>query len=722
MKHNSSLFRAFFGPRARRCALLGSVWLLTAAGASAASVLYSTSNGYQASATCAVPALCGGGLYQPERAADPDLNNYAALYTSLLAAVRLRLDLSATAAAGSRAGVVVANGTGLLNLQALGSVRLRTLLNGTVQESRLIELTVVQAALLGAARPSQLEFVTSLAFNQVELEVGATGFGYVARVFYAYGATVNVQTTVAGYVSRFGSPAGNFSTAGSTGSGPVVVCASTDVDVPERAADTDLGNYASFNALATVACPATLRVRLDGTAPAGYFAGFVVGSTGLLDLNALGGLRLRTFRNGAAQETANGLEALQLNALPGGQAQVSFRSTQPFDAVSIERLGLVSALDNLRLYYGFGVAPRTFLGSTAALSNFANPAGHSLVSYSAALCLGCAVANASQAADADLSAASYASLNVPVGILSALGLRLDLTQPGLAGNRAGVVLRPGGGLLDATALNALTVSTYDAAGYLLESQRGASLLQLALLPDGRQEIYFNTTRDFAAVEMEVASGVAALVNTRVYYAFADDRPTGFPAQITAPAPLPAELVAFAGRWANGAAALAWQTASERHCRRFVVERATAAGSSADFQPIGSVPAAGNSNSPRAYAFTDETPAAQPARTRYYRLRQQDDDGRETLSRVVAVAVGAPAAAGFVLYPNPAPASAGATLQFANPGTTCTVQIYSELGRLVRETTVSAATTLPVLGLAPGLYQVRVAGSPGKATQRLQVLE
>ena len=708
-----------FSRRAWRCFyLVGGLLLAAARLAAAPVVLYSTTNGYQASATCLLPATCGGGVFQPGRAADADLNNYALLYPSLVGATRLRLDLSALAPAGCRAGVVVANGTGLLNLLGLGTVRLRTLLNGTVQESRLLEASVVQAALLGAARPTQLEFLATQPFNQVELEIGGASLAYVARVFYAYAATVNAQTTVLGYVSRFGNATGNYSTAGRTGSGPVVVCANTDVDSPERAADNDLSNYASFSSVATVACPSTLRVRLDGTAPAGYFAGFVMGSPNPLDLNALGGMRLRTFRNSVEQEVVSGLGALQLNTLPNGQAHVSFRSALPFDAVSVERVGLLSALDNLRLYYGFGVEPRTFLGSTAALSNFADPAGHAQVSFAAALCVGCAVANAPQAADANLSDASYASLNVPVGVASALGLRLDLTQPGLAGNRAGVVLRPGAGLLDAAALDALTVSTYDAAGYLLEGQRGPSLLQLALLPDGRQELYFTTTRDFAAVELEVANGVAALVGTRVYYAFADDRPTGFPAQIAAPAPLPVELLSFSGRWANGAAVLAWQTASERQSLRFVVERAP--GGNAPYQPVGSLAAAGTSSSVRTYAFTDDNAPAQTIGTRYYRLRQQDLDGRQTFSKVVTVAAG-PTAEAFALYPNPAVATAAA-LHFATPDAARLVQVYSELGHLVRQVAVPAATTLPLPGLAPGLYHVQVAGSTGKSAQRLQVLD
>ena len=359
---------------------------------------------------------------------------------------------------------------------------------------------------------------------------------YAARVYYAYAIPTDAQTTVQGYLSRFGSGSGNYSTAGTASGG--VVCVNTDVDNPQNAVDNDLTNYAQFSSLATVACPSTLRVKLEGTSPAGYFAGFVLGGAGLLDASALAGLRLRTSLNGVPQESAIGLDALQLTVLPNGKTQVSFRTTLPFDAVTIERVGAVSALDNLQIYYGFGVEPRTFQGSTSVLSNFSTPSGHFRTSADAALCVNCAVTNPQNAANAPTDATSYATMNVPVGVLSALGLRLDLTSPGQAGNRAGMVLSPGTGLLDLAALQQLTLNTYDAAGNLLESHSGASLLRVSVLPDGRQEVYFNTTRPFASVELKIGSGIAALANTKVFYAFADDQPTGFPSLITPPAPLP----------------------------------------------------------------------------------------------------------------------------------------------------------------------------------------
>lgn len=91
--------------------------------------------------------------------------------------------------------------------------------------------------------------------------------------------------------------------------------------------------------------------------PAGYYAGFTVGNAGLLDATVLSGVRLRKFLNGIPQETNTDASLLQLNVLPGGQTRVGFPTTKPFDAVSTP---MVSVLDNMQLYYGFGLKPRAF--------------------------------------------------------------------------------------------------------------------------------------------------------------------------------------------------------------------------------------------------------------------------------------------------------------------------------------------------------------------------
>lgn len=656
------------------------------------------------------------------------------LHASLVRPKDLRLTLSGTAPAGYRAGVLLASANSLLSASGLPSITIRTYLrpeNGgpaQLQESQLVSLDVVQVALLGAGadRPTPLEFVSTLPFNQVEVELGPSlSLGYGVEAYYGYALPNNLQTAATGYLSRFtGSLTTRYSTAGTGANG--LVCAATDVTAAANAVDTDLTNYATFSSLASVACPAALRVQLEGPSPAGNYAGFVLGSAGLLDAAALSGLRISTYRNGQLQETASGASLLELSVLPDDKAQVSFPTKLPFDEVKIERVGLLTALDNLNIYYGFGLEPQAFRANNPVLSNFPVTTGQYEVSYNGLLCALCSVSNPGAAADGNTSTTSYAQLNQPVSVLGNLSLKLHLNGHGVAGNRAGVVLQPGSGLLDVAALENIRINTYSADGKtLLESHSGASLLKLNLLPDGSQEVSFATTRGFDWVELEVAPGVASLSNARVYYAFADDKPVVLPLTVTPPAPLPVELSAFSGRWENAKAVLRWETASERTSSHFVVERALASlpGEKAPalrFLPLGTVAAAGNSGSRRTYAFTDPEPAT-AATTRYYRLRQVDTDGAEKLSVSVVLQPLASRSVSLSLYPNPAVADVA--LALGTPAVAGQqVRVYSALGQLVHQQP-ALQERLRVASWPAGLYQVVLVDAAGvpQATQRL-VLE
>ena len=168
-------------------------------------------------------------------------------------------------------------------------------------------------------------------------------------------------------------------------------------------------------------------------------------------------------------------------------------------------------------------------------------------------------------------------------------------------------------------------------------------------------------------------------------------------------PLPVQLAAFtASATSPAAVALAWATASEAGSARFEVERSLD-GSTA-WTAIGTVAAAGNSSTARAYTLTD---ASLPigASQFYYRLRQVDRDGTARYSPVRPVAL-AGASVGLSLYPNPASGGA-ATLTGAVPGTV--VKVLDALGRPVATTTTDATGTAALGGLgmlAPGVYVVR----------------
>ncbi len=669
--------------------------------------------------------LCTGGVINKALAADGDFNTAATIQipVSLLGGtVRLRMDLAEEAPNNYRAGVVVRrNGAllGLLGTDIAGGLRLRTFRKAALQESVPVSAGLVKAALGQAGDAVRLEFIATKPFDQIELEAGSLlSVGFDLDVLYAYAIDANVIEKTEGLVTRFDSPAtSNYSTQSTDDNGlPLSLCVNSGVASPQNAVDNDLTNYATLVSLLGVDCPSTLQVQLEGPAPAGYEAGFVLGSGGLLDLSVLDNLRITTYQGGVKQEQAIGRNLLRLEVLPNGQTVVRFTTTKPFDRVELQRTSLMGALDNLKVYYGFGVTPSTFRDQNPQLSAFATPSLNNDYQVSGTPGL---ISNPQLAADNDLSgnAASVGSL---VGLLTAPRLKLRLDGPGKAGNTAGVVLGRGTGLLDAEVLKSVRIRTYSGAngGTLVETATGASLLNVELLAGGRSEVSFLTTQDFDWVEVEFLTGVELLNNTNVYYAFAEDRPTGFPTTFVTPTgPLPVQLTAFAARARGLAVEVSWETATEVNSHYFEVERSAEAGRG--FVAVGRQQAAGTSNGNQYYSLTDAAAAQLPAGVLYYRLRQVDLDGTETYSQVAAVTRQA-AAVALALYPNPA--AAGEQLRIG--GLPAPIEggyellLYSMQGALVsRQPLRGTAAEVAVPNLGPGVYQAVVRDAAGRLVGR-----
>ena len=97
-------------------------------------------------------------------------------------------------------------------------------------------------------------------------------------------------------------------------------------------------------------------------------------------------------------------------------------------------------------------------------------------------------------------------------------------------------------------------------------------------------------------------------------------------KITYSAVLPVELTTFKATPLSNTNLLTWVTATEQNAAHFIVERSNNA---QNFAEIGKVSAQGKAAT---YNFTDNDPLS----ISYYRLRQVDFDGKETLSKVVSV--------------------------------------------------------------------------------------
>jgi hypothetical protein len=172
---------------------------------------------------------------------------------------------------------------------------------------------------------------------------------------------------------------------------------------------------------------------------------------------------------------------------------------------------------------------------------------------------------------------------------------------------------------------------------------------------------------------------------------------------TAPTPLPVELVSFTAKVQADSTTVQWQTASERNCFGFWLERSTDGLAYAPLQFV-----AGHGTSARAnyYQLRDGLPQL---RTHYYRLRQVDVGGKQQYSPVVSVAPVKPTATS--VYPNPARDQAHVT--FTGPA-----RLYDQAGRLISQQQLDASGRLELGGVPASTYLL-VLGE-GASAQRLRL--
>ena len=173
-------------------------------------------------------------------------------------------------------------------------------------------------------------------------------------------------------------------------------------------------------------------------------------------------------------------------------------------------------------------------------------------------------------------------------------------------------------------------------------------------------------------------------------------------------PLPVNLTKFEGNWnkVDDVNELSWETASELNSDYFEVQRSF---KGSDFEAIGKIAAAGNSNRLTSYAFDDKNIRFNGVYS--YRLRQVDFDGTETYSYIVDINVERKGNIGALIYPNPAVGMVNIDL-LVGEGSKVMGSIYDSVGKLVLSgiindvTEVSVQTfAVDVSALNPGVYTI-----------------
>lgn len=175
------------------------------------------------------------------------------------------------------------------------------------------------------------------------------------------------------------------------------------------------------------------------------------------------------------------------------------------------------------------------------------------------------------------------------------------------------------------------------------------------------------------------------------------------------APMPVELVSFDATCDNNAVNLTWTTASETDNDYFTIERTT---NGIDYEIVGTVGGAGNSDVAHSYSFVDDQPLNG---TSYYTLRQTDFDGQ--FERFRLITVNCSNAHALSVYPNPGEGIF--VVDGAQPDSA--IIVTDVLGQAVLQTTMTGTKTQLDLSDQPaGIYFIRTNLSGGMVTKKIVI--
>lgn len=380
--------------------------------------------------------LTVGNITNLERIVNNDTTDFAtmSLGVSVGASAQVSVkDLNKIYDAGSFAGFEISN-TNLLNLDLLNGTKIVTYLNGVFQETSNNNNLLVSLSLVGGANRAEVGFTTTKPFNEVQYIqtnlLGVDVFGATQIYNMVIKRNCSGPTPVCNVDTKIIAP--NYPAVIQeirTGTGGISVAS---VINSNNVVNSDTNDYATINVTASILGTASLSVITTGQQfNAGYFAGFEVSNVNLLNVNLLGGISIKTYLNGVEQETSNSNTLLLNVGVLGSSPRsvVGFITTKPFDEVQFRLSTLLSVdlLGETRIYnmivkefcegQGFVCNENKLIGKNQYPVNIGNNTGVT------------GIATVGNIVDIDHildnDPLTYASINIPVGILSTVTISIQ---------------------------------------------------------------------------------------------------------------------------------------------------------------------------------------------------------------------------------------------------------------------------------------------------------
>src|SRR6478609_723864 len=269
---------------------------------------------------------------------DNDLTNFVTV-GALIGSTNYKVtDADTDYAAGTYAGYRIDTDGGLLNVNLLGSITIRTYLDGNLRETATSASLLGLGLLNGSGTNYVVGFNTTKSFDAIEISVGSLlnlssniNVYYPVIRNYCAGPALACNTVTSMNLPTF--PVGLESS--HTGVSGVTVGNVLDA---ENVISSNAADYATINLTASVLGSGSISVKDQlKDYPIGTYAGFEIENSNLLSVTALDNIFITTYLNGAPQDQFSGSNLVVNGSLLSnpGRHKVGFVSAKSFDEVQI---------------------------------------------------------------------------------------------------------------------------------------------------------------------------------------------------------------------------------------------------------------------------------------------------------------------------------------------------------------------------------------------------